>query len=897
GRFALFESGASNLVSNDTNNASDVFVRDTVMDKTILVSVGSNGVPADNVSYSSAMTPDGRYVAFASAADDLVAADTNGIPDVFVRDLVSNISSLVSVGARNSSNYLANVGSSNPSITPDGRFVAFYSTTAGIVPGSSTVANIYLLDRVTGTMTSPSSGSVSALGAFAQVTNAISFNHALSDDGRFVAFEAAAVPANSPSVILRFDSQTSATELVDTNAALPIGTDYESVQNLALTPDGRFIAYVVNALDSSGETTAIRVWDGNNATSVLASGNLSGDISPFSLSDSPALSASGRFVMFLSDAPDLVSNDIPGDLHAYLRDLQAGATTLLDADTNGVGSPISVASAPVLSADGQLVAFASADGNLVPADRNRAYDVFAHNVGAGTTELVSVHDPSLFSLTPDGPSSLSASSVSADARFVAFWSEGDDLVTNDFNQIRDVFLRDTIAGTNTLISVGIDGHTANGFSSEPSISGDGRFVAFSSFADNLVGGDTNGAQDVFVRDLQIGRTVLASENAAQTGPGNNGSYAPTLCSNGQFVLFRSRATNLIPGGTPANLENLFWRDLQKGSNYALTTNGLKAFSMTPDGSRVVFTPFTSPTVFSTNELVVVDLGSKSVLLNLIAGSASESYGAVAISADGRRIASVWLSPGQKQLSVTDLTTLSNVTVAIQAPLDPDPHFSSDGRFLAYSLAAVGQPSQAYLYDSDAGTNLLISRSYDGLSAGNGNSDSIGISADGRFVCYRSAADNLVPGDLNGVPDIFLYDRMSGGTRLISLSRFTGLSADSRSLLPVFSPDGRTLLMTSWASDLGAADFNNSADVFSMALYDPAELVPFAVEAIPISGSNTACSITWPIISGRSYKVQFKTNLSELQWHDLNEPIWMVGDKAAVQDAFSVGTRFYRVVAF
>ncbi|MGH7968446.1 MAG: TolB family protein, partial [Limisphaerales bacterium] len=127
GRYALFESSASDLVAGDTNGVTDIFLRDIWSNTTVLVSVSTNGGAANGVCRGSTMTPDGRYVAFTSAANNLVADDTNGIPDVFVRDLQSGVTVLASVGAVATNPYFP-AGSEAPDITPDGRYVAFYTT-------------------------------------------------------------------------------------------------------------------------------------------------------------------------------------------------------------------------------------------------------------------------------------------------------------------------------------------------------------------------------------------------------------------------------------------------------------------------------------------------------------------------------------------------------------------------------------------------------------------------------------------------------------------------------------------------------------------------------------------------------------------------------------------------
>ena len=147
GRFALFESSASDLIPGDTNQAADIFVRDLVSDSTVLVSVSVDGGVGNGTSRSPAMTPDGRWVAFVSAANDLVPDDTNGFPDVFVRDLQAGTTALVTAGAQRRPPSLGQ-SSESPQITPDGRYVAFYSTATNLVTGVPVNGDVYVRDLV-----------------------------------------------------------------------------------------------------------------------------------------------------------------------------------------------------------------------------------------------------------------------------------------------------------------------------------------------------------------------------------------------------------------------------------------------------------------------------------------------------------------------------------------------------------------------------------------------------------------------------------------------------------------------------------------------------------------------------------------------------------------------------
>jgi Tol biopolymer transport system component len=156
GQFALFESSASDLVANDTNNVSDIFVRDLINGTTTLVSINPSGGPANGTSRGSVMTPDGRYVAFVSTATNLVSHDINGIADIFVRDLQAGTTTLVSVGAVTNSNPPVTgtaTSSESPEITPDGRYVAFLSAATNLVKGATTSGEIYVRDLVAGNTT------------------------------------------------------------------------------------------------------------------------------------------------------------------------------------------------------------------------------------------------------------------------------------------------------------------------------------------------------------------------------------------------------------------------------------------------------------------------------------------------------------------------------------------------------------------------------------------------------------------------------------------------------------------------------------------------------------------------------------------------------------------------
>lgn len=873
GRYALFESSAGNLVAGDTNSASDVFVRDLLTGTTVLVSATAGGWSGNGASRSPVMTPDGRYVAFASAATNLVAGDTNGIIDVFLRDLQTGSTVLVSDGAANANSS----ASESPEISDDGRYVAFYSSATNLVAGVARAGEVYVRDVVAGNTVMASTNAPSLFQSVMGTPNAVSCNHKLSADGTYVVFEAC---TNTPTadcatgLILRYNLASGVTELAFTNAWVPLNP-FENIAALNISPDGRFVVFVGNAQGFSGTNTAVYLWDAQSASIEPVSVDWNHALPAGAFCQSPSISPDGRYVAFLSSAA-LTANALPGQ-HLYVRDVQLGNTKLVDVNTNGIGAGVGVEAVPQLSADGGLVVFESAETGLVPGNHNHHTDVYARNLAADTTELVSAHDAALASQTAGGQSSLFTTSVSSDGRYVAFASYADDLVFNHTNGLRDVFVRNLALGTNLLVSVNTNGQAGSGNSCEPAVSGDGRYVAFSSYASDLVAGDTNQAEDVFVRDLLQGTTALVSVNSSGTGSGNGDSHAPILSLDGRYVLFRSKATRLT-ADTFSGVENLFLRDLQAGTTLALTTAGGGAASMTPDGRYVAYEGLVSAASYPATYVWDTRAGAR-----IATNSMTPSI--LSISPDGNRIAGCGVF-SSSSLSIWDRAAKTSWT-ADSGYFGPRAglRFSQDGRFLSYAKEALYDgTNQVYLLDCEAKTVALVSRSTNGWNTGHGPSEGPIISADGRFVAYRSGADNLVAGDTNGVPDVFLYDRVLGTTTL--LGENGGSSPDNRSLAPVFSGDSRMLLFQSWASDLVANDFNQSSD-----------LVAFYLLYANLTAGPGGPSISWPAVSGKNYRVQFKNNLGDDSWHDVAGPAIIMGNRGYLTDsAPDANHRFYRVLA-
>jgi Tol biopolymer transport system component len=432
--------------------------------ETTRVSVNSSGGEGIGDSYtrSQAISADGRFVTFDSFATNFVSGDLNRSQDAFVHDLVTGITERVSVDSLGRE---ANYGGETPAISADGQVVAFESWATNLVLGdTNATGDIFVHDRSTG------------------LTERVS-------------------------------------------------------------------------VSSSGVQADVYC-------------------------DLPSISADGRFVAFRTFSGKLVSGDTNGFDDIFVHDRSTGITERVSVSSSGVqGNKES--DSPTISADGRFVTFASYATTLVARDTNRAIDAFVHDRSTGVTERVSVDSSGA---EANGDSGYFGPSISADGRFVAFDSVASNLVAGDVNARNDVFVHDRWTGITERVSVDSSGAEANGASFFPALSADGQIVAFESAATNLVGGDTNGFIDLFVRDRSTGRTELASLGSSGNQGNDDAAGLPSISADGLVVGFMSRATNLVAGDRNRS-SDYFVRELcsidASWSNYGSGvpgTNGVPSFS-------------------------------------------------------------------------------------------------------------------------------------------------------------------------------------------------------------------------------------------------------------------------------------------------------------------------------
>ena len=385
-------------------------------------------------------------------------------------------------------------------------------------------------------------------------------------------------------------------------------------------------------------------------------------------------------------------------------------------------------SRPSNSGTGKYVAFESDATNLVSGDTNGVSDIFVRNRGAGLTTRVSVrsngNQANGHSIRP---------SISSDGRFVAFDSDATNLVSGDTNGVTDVFVHDRKTKRTTRVSVASNGTQGDGISRNAVISGNGRYVAFESFAKNLVSGDTNNWIDVFVHDRQTKTTKRVSTRSDGT-QGNGGSAMPSISSDGMYVAYQSHATNLVDGDTNG-FYDIFVRDRHTGTTTRV--------SLKSDGTQ----------------------------------ANDDSYSA-SISSDGRYVAF--------------RSEASNIVSG-----------DTNGK------------SDIFYHSCESGGTRRISVKSDGTQA-NDVSYEPALSGNGRYVAFESDATNLVNSDTNGVRDIFLHQISTGKTIRVSV-RTNGNQGNSFCYDPSITSNGGIVFFSSDSSNLVNNDDNGDRDVFAVTI--------------------------------------------------------------------------------
>ncbi len=511
GRYIVFSTNATNLVAGDTNAIHDTFLRDTQLDTTVRVSVSTAGVEGNNGSYEPRISSDGRYIVFSSDATNLVAGDTNGVRDVFVRDTQLNTTTRVSISTAGTEGDGVVGGSEKSNISSNGRYVTFVSDSTNLVAGDTNAfKDVFVRDTQSNTTTRVSVSTAGAEGNDIVVDNTTA---SISNDGRYVFF------------------QSTATNLVagDTNAL----------------PD-------VFMRDTQSNTTT--------RVSVSTAG---AEADQGVTSDFVGISADGRYLIFTSESTNLVTGDTGGFADVFLRDTQLNTTTRVSVDSLGVqGNGASYASGGI-SSDGRYITFVSEATNLVDDDTNSQYDAFLLDTQTNTMTRVSVS-----SLGVEGNDYSGTFSVSNDGQYVSFYSDATNLVSGDTNGFGDIFLYSIISIstptttttsassittttavlTGNITDTGGENNTERGFDL-----GTDNTYTMTDVAD-VTGSYSTGSYSLTATGLTCATTYhyrAYSTNTAGTGTGSDSTFATSACpssSGSSGSSASSRASNLINMG-------------------------------------------------------------------------------------------------------------------------------------------------------------------------------------------------------------------------------------------------------------------------------------------------------------------------------------------------------------
>jgi Tol biopolymer transport system component len=720
GRYAVFQSVACNLVVGDTNRMTDVFRWDLLTGAATLVSTDAAGNQGDAGSYTLTISADGRYVAFESAATNLVHSDTNGVRDVFVKDLQSGAITRASTASTGGE---ANGISSCAAISGDGRYVAFKSAATNLVANDTNAADdLFVKDLQTGVIVCASTTAAGVQG------DDDCYSLAISGNGRYVAFESFATnlvadDANATSDVFVKDLQTGALVHASTSSA---GVQANGgAFPPAISADGRYVTFACYATnlvdDDTNNVVDVFVKDCVSGATIRVSTNSSG-VQGNGNSFSPSISGDGRYVAFCSIATNLVSGDTNADCDVFVKDLVSGVTTRASASGVQTNDDSEI---PAISADGRYVTFVSEATNLVSGDNNLQRDVFVWDRQATTVALVSARATD-WSGTVTANAGSSTPAVSGDGRYVVFASDATNLVSGDTNGVKDVFLTDLASDVTTRVSTKPSGAQGSHASSCPTISSDGRYVAFIGDSD-LVGIPLGWSQRVLVKDLQTGVTTRVDTTAVGT-QGNLSAFDCAISGDGGYVAFSTYATNLVDDDTNAAVD-VFVKNLHTGV------------------------------------LTCVSTDSNATLGN--------SYSCDAVVSNGGRY-------------VAFCSEAANL-------VDGD----TNGRI------------DVFVKDLETGVTTRISANSAGVQ-GDSHSHSPAISADGRYVAFYSEATNLVDGDTNGVPDVFVYDCQTGITSRVSTDS-SGTQGNDISQSPSVCSDGRYVAFCSEATNLDSGNINTSGD--------------------------------------------------------------------------------------
>jgi WD40-like Beta Propeller Repeat len=763
------------------------------------------------------ISADGTKVVFASSADGMdPATDDDRFGGVYVRDLTTNTTTLVS-RATGAAGAIGNGGFGAVTISADGTRVAFTSTSTNLDPADTDPKfSVYVRDLTTSTTYLASR----ANGVAGQSANADAWQPSLSSDGRYVAFTSGAtnLSGSTPTLsVYRRDLTTGATAVVSTQID---GTTRVDGQAPSISPNGAQVAFLSNTaidtvndtnlqqdvyLDTVGTTTVTLISRANGAAGAVGS----------SSSSEPSMTtvAGDAKVAFLSNSTNLTATaDSNGAADAFVRDVNAGTTTLVSrADLAGGALENQGSNAVSITRDGTGVAFASTATNLGATTDGNTAEVYLRS-GSSTT-LVS-RAAGAGGAPSDGTAFFPAADQTGTA--IAFVARATNLSTANDHDFSAVFVRRSSENTTTFASRPTGTTDFIGGINQSStpiggrmVSADGRYVIFGSQSDSLSGEDDNRFTNVYRYDVKTGDRVLVSRATGATGVAANGNTFPLgISADGNRLLFLgTNATDLDPD-TPSGSFVLYLRDVAAGTTtiagrrpgvLGAALGDTSTGSLSGDGHHVAFITGATIDAADTNATGDVYVRNLDTGSDTLASRADGADGAVedkfaeapSLDFDGNRVAWDTTStnlPGfdNTKFRFTYVRDLASGTTTLVGRADGPggatvdssaPSISDDGNRVAFGSAdtnvtpvATDNRQHIYVRDVAANQTILASRA-DGTDGAADNppagattfGNAHSLSGDGNRVMFLSNDPNLVAGDINGSVDMFVRDLSAGRT--------------------------------------------------------------------------------------------------------------------------------------
>ena len=813
GNRIVFASDADGLSPDDDNRYRNVFVRDRSAQTTTLVSRagGLSGVAANDDSFEPTISADGTVVAFTTKASNLGDnAPANSDNKVYARTIATGATKLVS-RATGASGTVASFLTGQPSLDTTGAKVAFATFSSLDAADTGTFdRDVYVRDVAGDTTTYVSR----ADGASGAEGDGESRAPSISGDGSRVAFDSASTnlvagDANGKRDVFVRDLVGGTTVIVSraTGSGGALGNG-DSVYP-SITSDGTKVAFSSSATNLDADATGgvnVFVRDLSGSTTALASrkdGVGGAQANASNLFQPAAISGDGSAVAFVAGGTGIAAGPTPTWFSVYVRDLGTGATRMASrpdgAGTNVV--PDGLSQAPSLSGDGDLAVFDSLAGNL-GTDADPAFrGIYLRDLANDATKSLVRPGPDDEPFASSGldVSDSSPAGVSADGRYVLFTSKADWVSGEDDNGVSNVFVRDTVTDTTTLVSraSGAAGAPSNGDSVAGGISADGRKVVFVSAGTNLNPPHTTA--EVYVRDLVTNGTVQVSpldSNAAGSEVLDGVSRA-RISADGSKVVFETlgaidpQDSGFTRDAYVANADGTGSPVWVNRSSAGAAGNGESlASGIDADGSRVAFESTSSnldpDDPNSGPDVYVRDLATSTTILVSRANGASGAVGdsesrGGGISADGTRVAfssfagnlvAGVLNTGQ--IYVRDLASGTTLLVSrddgpsgteTAGNPQPQPAISADGQRVAFAhtgsingISNPGFPTQVYVRNLATNVTALVSHATGSPStAANRSAQHPAISANGDCVAFQSAASDLVPAFPGGsdFPNVYL----------------------------------------------------------------------------------------------------------------------------------------------